>query len=939
MKIRNRSTGKTVDFLFATCQIKLFCGINFLLMKKICAVVIAMLCCMAAFCQPGAVDSSFGVNGRLSQSFDHPNIKPALIYTQADGKIVTASLVQFDNINKVMVCRFTGAGAPDATFNGSGAAFIQSPGGNFEGVEAMQVQPDGKVLVLCSGQTLRASFLVRLTAGGVLDNSFASSGMFNVDGAYNESTEAYDMILLQNSRILLLCNTGSDTQIELLRLTAGGLPDNTFGAGGFLAVSLAPSSPNSKSQKITEQADGKLLYIAQQFSFASVVNVLLVRLNANGIKDNTFGTTGNGLVVRQVDNALVDFSPRKIVVMADGRIVAAGVTLKTFRNNLTSLKVLRYNANGTPDNTFNGNGLVSVNGDTAAFLSTGNFIIQPDNKLVFPGGRMVNLRIQNAALRLNANGSIDNAFGVNGVAIGGQVSGGQGFDITRQADGSLISWGLIFKDHRFLNGLKKYNSSGLSDDNFGTNSVVTMAAGTGKVYPEIFNIASLPDGRFYSAGYIGNGAYWGAFVQRMLPSGALDPTFGNGGFTTATNVALPSNSVNSLVLQPDGKIAILEDVEDLYGSKRTAIHRFLANGNPDSSFGLNGLLALSFNSTEEKFSYDLLHQADGKYLFDVFINDGSIAQKTYLVRLLPNGQFDNSFDGDGLLVPPFDIYGIKLQPDGKLLISGENDTAALLTRYINASPDVTFNGGVPVVSTLDPMASEYYGGILVIQPDGKILQSAFDDSYSYTLRFHPDGQKDVTFGNGGQHTFQDRFNGAAFLSQSNGKILLGGLAPSASAVGEDAAFGRLLPNGRTDSTYGVAGIVTNQFYDTLSATFCAIDTLPGGKLIATLQFANAQYYTNKEKNVFVRFHNSNLAPFRYSFTGNGNWSNPANWATGVVPPNPLPANAEVLINYAPGSQCTIDIPIQVLSGGKIIVKTGRTLKVSNAVRVPEFIHE
>lgn len=66
----------------------------------------------------------------------------------------------------------------------------------------------------------------------------------------------------------------------------------------------------------------------------------------------------------------------------------------------------------------------------------------------------------------------------------------------------------------------------------------------------------------------------------------------------------------------------------------------------------------------------------------------------------------------------------------------------------------------------------------------------------------------------------------------------------------------------------------------------------------------------------------------YTFIGNGNWSNPANWLAGQVPPNPIPSQVAVIINHPNGSECILDIPVTVSPGGKISLPPGKNFRVN-----------
>jgi len=72
----------------------------------------------------------------------------------------------------------------------------------------------------------------------------------------------------------------------------------------------------------------------------------------------------------------------------------------------------------------------------------------------------------------------------------------------------------------------------------------------------------------------------------------------------------------------------------------------------------------------------------------------------------------------------------------------------------------------------------------------------------------------------------------------------------------------------------------------------------------------------------------------YRFVGNGNFNNPANWEGGVVPPDPLPANTEVIIAPAAvDAQCILNIPFHVSPGGKFSVIAGKKFIVPGVLNL------
>ena len=68
-------------------------------------------------------------------------------------------------------------------------------------------------------------------------------------------------------------------------------------------------------------------------------------------------------------------------------------------------------------------------------------------------------------------------------------------------------------------------------------------------------------------------------------------------------------------------------------------------------------------------------------------------------------------------------------------------------------------------------------------------------------------------------------------------------------------------------------------------------------------------------------------PVTYTFTGNGNWDDPANWENNLVPPATTNLGSEIIINNIPGGQCLLNIPYIVTPGTSLTILTGKSLVV------------
>ncbi len=109
--------------------------------------------------------------------------------------------------------------------------------------------------------------------------------------------------------------------------------DPTFGTTGEVSTLPAPVGPI-----LVQQADGKLLVIG------SAQSIIMVRFATDGHVDTTFGTAG-------VATTTVSGTIRGAAVQPDGKFVLAGCTTTT----TNSVILMRVNADGTPDTTFGSN--------------------------------------------------------------------------------------------------------------------------------------------------------------------------------------------------------------------------------------------------------------------------------------------------------------------------------------------------------------------------------------------------------------------------------------------------------------------------------------------------------------------------------------------------------------------------------------------------------
>jgi hypothetical protein len=70
-------------------------------------------------------------------------------------------------------------------------------------------------------------------------------------------------------------------------------------------------------------------------------------------------------------------------------------------------------------------------------------------------------------------------------------------------------------------------------------------------------------------------------------------------------------------------------------------------------------------------------------------------------------------------------------------------------------------------------------------------------------------------------------------------------------------------------------------------------------------------------------------PIQYTFTGNGNWTDPTNWSNNTIPPSNSLTGSIIAIRPMTGGQCIVNVPITIAVGTKIIIDNNKVLRMNN----------
>src|SRR6185503_8464165 len=198
---------------------------------------------LVRYTDSGALDTSFGTGGIVTTPIGSSDESGNGVAVQSDGKIVVAGVSSTGSNQVIALVRYTDTGALDSDF-GTGGKVTTALGGTFDLANSVVVQSDGKIVV--AGDSLQGnSFdmaLVRYTASGELDVDFGKGGM--VTTAIGSRDDTGQRVVVQGDRKIIVVGAtwdGDISHIALVRYTASGALDPSFGTGGIVTTDFGDS--------------------------------------------------------------------------------------------------------------------------------------------------------------------------------------------------------------------------------------------------------------------------------------------------------------------------------------------------------------------------------------------------------------------------------------------------------------------------------------------------------------------------------------------------------------------------------------------------------------------------------------------------------------------------------------------------------------------------
>jgi uncharacterized delta-60 repeat protein len=379
--------------------------------------------------EPGTLDPSFADFGLTSSVFGlqhSPWAAATSVALDRHGNLVVGGSAPVRAGREgLAVVRLTPSGALDSTFGTHGIAVIEIPEHD-AWIEELIVDAQGAVIFAGartnSSQT--QAVLGKLTSDGVLDETFGTKGLLTYSGAAH--TRAVSIAVDPGGRYAVAIQHSSDdlpisSYATVTRYLSTGQVDVTYAENGETTPLFGNTIDEVREIVLDEM--GRILIAGHSVTELGP-DFAVARLLPDGSRDPGFGD--NGLV-------LID---------AGGNDGAAGIATDGHRGIvvLGSTSVLRIVEDGSIDFSFGQNGILHVQSSSAITLRRVGISIA-DDKVIAVGWSSHLGKLSPLIVRLEGNGILDVAFGINGLATISTPTNDLVHDFVVDADGRLVTAG------------------------------------------------------------------------------------------------------------------------------------------------------------------------------------------------------------------------------------------------------------------------------------------------------------------------------------------------------------------------------------------------------------------------------------------------------------------------------------------------------------------
>ncbi|OLY90613.1 hypothetical protein BUE76_00845 [Cnuella takakiae] len=348
----------------------------------------------------GSLDLTFDDDGKGTAFYTYSgNSRLHHIAVQQDGKLVVAEAL-------FSLARYHADGTPDSTFGIHGQV-VEAPIGEIQITQAIAIQQDEKLLLAGHDPAYDGSVLMRFQINGTLDSTFGNNGVVKTPSFSGNAIAIQDdgKILVAGGLTNPVFGTGD---FAVIRLNKNGTMDDSFDGDGILITDFV--NIRAAATAIAVQPDGHIAVVGSTINFPNF-NLVLARYRSDGSLDPDFGIGGK----QETDLFGSHDMAAALTIQKDEKIIVAGFSERknTNRQNFT---LVRFNKDGTLDSTFSKDGKLASPYNFNRDNRAGDIVLQEDGKIIVPVN-FPSLDPPNGLIvfRFNPDGTPDSSFQENGM--------------------------------------------------------------------------------------------------------------------------------------------------------------------------------------------------------------------------------------------------------------------------------------------------------------------------------------------------------------------------------------------------------------------------------------------------------------------------------------------------------------------------------------------
>jgi uncharacterized delta-60 repeat protein len=390
--------------------------------------------------QAGTLDTTFGTGGTVTTSFAD-GVAAVGAFEQSDGDIVAVAQVDFvNNVGTgIGLVRYTSTGELDTTFGTNGITVTTFAGIAFDPF-GFAVQTNGDFLVggVAITKSGRNEFgLARYSSNGVLDTTFGTGGLATTKvGARSDAPSA--LLLQPNGQIVMggfevAGAQGAPGMMSLVRYNANGNLDTTFGKGGISLASVTFLGPET----LALLSNGDYLGVGQNESGNTGI---VAEFSSKGVLLSNVTSAKVVAALSSSQSAVPNVMFQSPTIFQPNGHYVVATTACTFHSQCrgTRIGVTRFLETGKTDTTFTAK-VESFNPRQTTSVALA-VALQANGQIVVGG--LINDDV-GGMVRLDSNGELDTTFGtVDSFGVCCSVTSDQTFSgLLIQTDGKIVAIG------------------------------------------------------------------------------------------------------------------------------------------------------------------------------------------------------------------------------------------------------------------------------------------------------------------------------------------------------------------------------------------------------------------------------------------------------------------------------------------------------------------